>query len=152
MELNNLRCCGVKEITGLSYTESATKAIRQFGDLTYYRQVKQYLGSGHSETVPAPMENFRYVMFTQANATGGTATYGDRFAAFIQKHKLGALIETPYNMNPNSGNNVKVWLWTVDHPRVKALLAKLRKEPVVDMAEQVIAEAAACGGPATISF
>ena len=149
MELSNLRCCGVKEIAGLSFTTSAQHAIRQFGDLTYYRQVKDC----NNKILPAPFENFRYVMFTQANMPGGMAKYGDSFAAFIQKHKLGSLVETPYNLNPNSGNQVKVWLWTVDHPKVKALLAKLHKEPAVDIAAQVAAEVAApdCG-PTSIPF
>ena len=120
LSLATMRCCAVKEITSLSDYKSdkywsPTKALRAFGRLAY----------GYPGAFPFNA-NFRFVIFTQAGFTGPQAGngYGDKFAAFITKHQLGEVSMTGPSRNPNSGNMVKVWVWTVDHPRVKAFLTK----------------------------
>lgn len=132
MEILNLKCCGIKEIAGLSHHETTKGALKSFGELTYFaaRNVK-----GPKEPpvmVPAPIERFRYVIFSQANTPGyleslSRSKYGEKFAALILKERLGTLIETTPNINPNSNNMLRVWVWTIDHDRTKAYIEGLRK-------------------------
>lgn len=127
MQLTHLGCCGVKEVTGLSQEKSAPQAMRNLAKQTWSATC---MGERLGERIPAPYERFRYLIFTQALTD---AVYGINFAAFIRKNRLGEVIETDFNRNPNSGNLVKVWVWTVDHEACKRWLvedAKSRKEAV----------------------
>lgn len=133
MELNNLRCCGVKEISELSIYGSPEEALLAFDNLTYGKLIKKYKPNGVDYSWKAdPFGRFRYVMFTQANAPDrgpgktGRNLYGEKFAALITENGLGNLHETTDNINPNSSNNVKVWLWTIDHDATKAFITKLK--------------------------
>ena len=120
LTLTNMMCCGVKELSGLSTCRDATDAMLQFGKLTHLRVVRDDDG----KEVKAPFDRFRYVVFTQAKKADG---YGIRFAELIEDQGLGEIIETKFRVNPNSGNNVKVWVWTVDHKAVKEWLDKNAK-------------------------
>ena len=117
MEILNLSCCGVKEIRGLSYSGSASEAFREFGKLTFQRTQLDLQGNPQ----PAPIDKFRYVLFSQAGKP--EYEYGTAFAEFLREHNLGTILETSFNLNPNSGNQLKVWLWTVDWGAVKAWFA-----------------------------
>lgn len=110
MYFNYPACCGIREIADLSRAASARVAFNQ-----YYTLVVDH-GAFH-----------RYVMFTQANRLDAArrVTYGERFTAYIRKHNLGAVIETEENINPNSGNLLKVWIWTVDHDAVRGHATEL---------------------------
>ena len=46
--------------------------------------------------------------------------YGENFAAFILKHKLGAVVGTGFAVNPNTNNPLQTWVWTVDHAALAA--------------------------------
>lgn len=108
MRLNVMSCCGAREITNLSISRSAPQAMQEFGQAIYTRSYA---------------DNFRYVIFTAADY-GKPATYGTRFAKFIAKNNLGTVLETAKNRNPNTGNQVQMWVWTVNHDAVKAWLKK----------------------------
>ena len=116
LSISNMQCCGIKELAGLSTCNSATDAMRQFGKLTHGRTYQDTAGIIRA----APFVQFRYVVFTQARSG-----YGQDFAQLITKAKLGELIETSSNVNPNSSNYVKVWVWTVDHVALKGYLDNL---------------------------
>lgn len=66
---------------------------------------------------------WRYAVFTQA---GTGATYGRKFAALIKKENLGEVVQatTKTVTNPNSGNVLKAWLWTVNHKNLRAWAQK----------------------------
>lgn len=102
MELRHLSCCGIREGTSLSTSRSPEEALRKFGNSIY--------------RFPGP-DRFRYVLFSQA---GKRAKYGRVFAAFIVEKGLGTVIETEFHKNPNSGHQLKAYLWTVDHVATKA--------------------------------
>ncbi len=57
---------------------------------------------------------WRYAVFTQA---GSRRSYGKKFAALITSAKLGTVVQATKKTvkNPNSGNILKAWLWTVNH-------------------------------------
>lgn len=66
---------------------------------------------------------WRYAVFTQA---GKGQSYGRKFAALIRKEKLGEVVQatTKTVKNPNSGNILKAWMWTVNHKNLKAWAQK----------------------------
>jgi hypothetical protein len=104
MELRYLSCCGVREITDLRHTTSPEDALHRFRVITF--------NAG---------ETFRYALFTEAGLNEEGYAYGEEFAAFIRENKLGNVVETEGRyINPNSGNILKCWLWTVNHPKVRA--------------------------------
>lgn len=72
---------------------------------------------------PLQYSKFRFLIFseaisssyTEASTADGYAGYGRRFAAYILSANLGEIISTGRHINPNSGNQLKVWIWAVDH-------------------------------------
>ena len=50
--------------------------------------------------------------------------YGKPFADFLTKNKLGTVVHVGHQKNPNSGNNVDMWVWT---PNEKAVMAWAKK-------------------------
>ena len=71
--------------------------------------------SAHRHSVPEPPD-------------GGH--YGEKFAAFIRECKLGTLAETGWQVNPNSGNEIKIWVWGIDHAALQVWYkAALKTQP-----------------------
>jgi hypothetical protein len=121
MNFAAVACCGVREISLLSSYTDPKVAMRMFGQGLFSKR------PGEQKTSPM----FRYVVFTQAQAQNTRLTetgYGYRFAAYIREHNLGTLIDTPFNVNPNSNNNLKMWVWTVDLEVTKRHWEELDKE------------------------
>jgi hypothetical protein len=115
MDARRLSCCGIMELQQLSYHRSNPVTIlKAFGDC-FYKPLYSDMN-----------EKFRYALFS---AAGKRSAYGNRFAAYIRANKLGDVIETGMHVNPNSGNLLKAFLWTVDHDAVKACLVKLKWKP-----------------------
>lgn len=44
-----------------------------------------------------------------------SASGGSRIAQYIKDKKIGYIVETPAEYNPNSGNWIKVWVWHPPH-------------------------------------
>lgn len=44
---------------------------------------------------------------------------GRKMAGWIQRHNLGSLTSTPWRLNPNSGNKIKVWVWRYNGRKIK---------------------------------
>ena len=127
MQLQTESCCGVREVHNLQMHPDPAEAIKEFGKHTYGedpnvrneardRDRRQYY---YAYPYRNANRRFRYAIFTQATKR---ATYGKNFAAYITKHKLGKVITTGFNVNPNTRRAVQVWVWTVDHDKLKAHL------------------------------
>ena len=108
----DIACCGMREINLLSMHASAAIAMKAFAEQTFNRQ--------HT--------NFRYAVFSEANYgdTRGLYAYGREFAKFIKANKLGTVAATGWHVNPNSGNKLKAWIWTVDWDALKVWAKKAR--------------------------
>jgi hypothetical protein len=52
---------------------------------------------------------------------------GHAFAKFLKDNKLGTVVSTKPQINLNTGNTIKAWLWTVDR---EALVAWHKKNPL----------------------
>lgn len=46
--------------------------------------------------------------------TGRDDDYGQQLKEFIEENNLGTVIETSFERNPNSGNQLKIFVWTPD--------------------------------------
>lgn len=166
-----LDCCGVKELSGLSYHATPQVAMRALCQFIYpdpqankalvakvavraaenkvSRHTFGYLGAQVPQIEasavyedPAQYSRFRFAIFSEAHRPGLTdetgPKYGRDFAALIRECKLGDVIETGKHINPNSSNNLRVWVWTVDHTALVAWFKKdaatLKKtQPTVSM-------------------
>ena len=94
--LNGLSCCGVREIDGL----------RLFG-----------VRKSMKDIAPDILHGCAFVIFTGvvSENVSENAQYGQRFAKYIIKNRLGEVTASPRRLNPNSQNMLAVWIWTVDH-------------------------------------
>ena len=93
-------CCGIREIEGIGELSAKEVMADLAEDFRYDHK-------------------WRHAVFTQA---GKKARYGLSFAAFIKKHKLGTVVASPTKENPNSGNPLKAFVWTVNWPALRKYL------------------------------
>jgi hypothetical protein len=85
-----LACCGVRELADIRasiFPENALEAL------------------DHTKTA--------FVVFTDV----APYEYGVSLAAYIRKRKLGTVVTMIPKKNPNSGNRLKVWLWSIDQKK-----------------------------------
>ncbi len=58
----------------------------------------------------------RFLVFSDViRAKGYAPSGGQMLAKEIEDNKLGALTKSTEGRNPNSGNNIAVWVWDADH-------------------------------------
>lgn len=106
-----LNCCGIKELAGISQGSPAN-AIWSAGLLV-------------NEFDPS-MPRCRYIIFSQAHSNMFKSSgYGYDFAQYIRDNNLGEVFDqVPVGKNPNSGNQVKMWIWIFDSDAMKAWFEK----------------------------
>lgn len=69
-----------------------------------------------ADVMDLPVEGLRPAFIVFSDVAGSN---GDKLAKLIKKHKLGTLTVTRPKTNPNSGNKIKVWAWSVDQSKFK---------------------------------
>lgn len=111
-------CCGLREAGGLSHSRTPTEALKEFWEET--RTIKHEWSSG-----PVRRNKFRYVIFSGTSR----GKYAEKLKAHIEANKLGEVISTGYHKNPNSGNQLQVYVWTVDWEAFKKYGELQRWEP-----------------------
>lgn len=109
LSITGLQCCGVKEIGGLRNIGNTPGTFDGFE-----RELRIFVSSYKDGNITNA-----YFIFT-AVVQHGSPPYGEAFKAFILKNNLGEVQETSVNKNPNSGNQLRVYLWTVDQRNLKA--------------------------------
>jgi hypothetical protein len=134
MYFNLMQCCGVVELHNLRdhYLDSGVPGVPARPDP---KAALQCLGIYSAEWQKATHYDVPK-KFIHAIFTGVTHTdYAPAFKDFITAEKLGSVVETPARVNPNSGNSIKCYLWTLnnyndlvkwwaDHPADPAFTAK----------------------------
>ena len=105
--LNQGDCCGLREISGIARCSGPEKALENLAKGMLYDS------------------SWRHAVFTQA---GTRSTYGEKFKAYILKEKLGTVVESETKVNPNSGNKLKAYVWTVDWRRMKGWMKRHKIE------------------------
>jgi hypothetical protein len=109
-----IACCGIREIQNLSIHKAPETAMLSFVEQTSPEE------SYYDNSVLERRDKFRYAIFSGTKRS----RYVDRFAAYILSNKLGEVVETGWNKNPNSGNQLKVCVWTINWDALKKWAAK----------------------------
>lgn len=94
LDIQDTYCCGVKELDGISA----------------FRSAKQVMGEFYNEIT----NNFNcppIILFTGVSKKG----YAQKLKLYIKRNKLGAVVNTKPVKNPNSGNLIEAFLWTVNY-------------------------------------
>lgn len=111
-------CCGVADIDGLSYGQSAETSMLEI--------CQDLACDGDGRDLDANLTGAHY-LFTAVIQEGRTRyTYGPDFKAYILKHKLGTVTQSP--VRANRGNHpdhwIRAYLW---QPNVRSLKAWYKK-------------------------
>lgn len=115
MGLRRFSCCGVKELSGISDHANPLAVLQRY--VAEVRTMYNRPKGGRFMFTPGGAHMF----FTQA---GNGVVYGENLAAYIEKNELGTIIRSPGRVNPNSGNNLIVFLWTLNQKNLKAWVKK----------------------------
>jgi len=116
MTIRQLSCCGLRELSGLQGPDSPRMKMKEFIRTSCPRSGRYDFRSGRYSYVGSL--RFSHVIFSEAR--DGAGDYGERFAAFIRRNKLGDVVASLRRVNPNSGNQVKCWVWTLNKPNLMA--------------------------------
>lgn len=103
--LVSTQCCGVMEAHGIGEGHTPHESLKRM--LSY-----------NGQQVPS----CAHITFTSVERDG--LTYGRDFADFIKSSHLGTITEGAVCPNPNTSNNVKVWIWHLDRDALKAWWGK----------------------------
>lgn len=145
MNLQDTRCCAIREIDGLSDHRTPEEAMECFceevdesdyGDDGHYDAHDNWVEDKPSTSLALPglitfsgVTKWEKGMMKEYGGMRGDVTYGPKFAAFILKEKLGAITASPLTTNRlnHPGRQIRAWMWK---PNQKALNAwwKKRKE------------------------
>jgi hypothetical protein len=105
----DLHCCGVKEIHGIQSRHmfrNRASEVYEYVDqspIEMLREVQKLMNPLHLG------RQRPFWVFTDATSM---PQVGAALADFIRQHNLGTVLETTREHNPNSGNSVRVYLWT----------------------------------------
>lgn len=99
--------CGVQQLYGVGYN-TPSAVIR-----TAFR------GQGDPDRFTAHIVFSDVFSDSEDHVVGG-----QRLAEFIKERKLGTVVASPGRVNPNSGNRIKVWVWTPHRANLRAFLAR----------------------------
>lgn len=103
--LAETECCGIRELDGVEEQSAERSAL----DAAYYWFEHDKDGA--------------HIFFSVTNRK----LHGKNLAAYIIKNKLGTVIKTSPTKNPNSGNMLTMWVWTVNKATFRAFWDKHRR-------------------------
>lgn len=103
--------CGAMELYGFGYDnpEADLKAAFQHAERYGSHKCAFYIFSDR---------NTWDIVDQRTNTVVDTKSfpgYGKKLAEYIEKEKLGIVFASDVRRNPNSGHNIQVWVWGVDH-------------------------------------
>lgn len=120
MYIENTSCCAVEDINGLSDHDTPEEAMEEF--------CEHYYDGHYGPMSPLP----GLILFTAVvGYTDNKAkpSYGPNFKAFILKHRLGSVVESPLTTNRQNHPNhqIKAWLWRPNQKALQAWMTRVRK-------------------------
>lgn len=100
--------CGVYEISGIGRSPAASTLKEVGQDIKDWWEPDFFMGEENrrKHTVPA------FIIFSHHASN----RRGKSLRALIEKKKLGTVWTSDARKNENSGNNIVVYVWTVDQP------------------------------------
>lgn|SRR3990167_3287547 len=112
-------CCAFNEIRGLSDSPNATEAMRAF--------CRQVLATAFGQITPGAFFIFTAVIGTKDSRSPRglrkpRRLYGDQFAAFIKKNKLGDVVVTMDRFNRKNvpTHMIRGWVWAPSEKNLRA--------------------------------
>lgn len=116
-------CCGLEELHGVSCEYfSAPQAVLEIKRISQPSKSTDYYKKGHK---PA------HIFFTDVDVFNGEQhdfAGGESLVNFIKKYKLGEIYTSQPSFNNNSGNMVKMYMWTPDWDAIKKIKIKQLKQ------------------------
>ena len=109
MYLKDLECCGIKELDGIKESENTAK-----------RSVLYIAGAQRVAEKEDDGDEFAFIIFSDTYS----APRGKALANYITKNKPGSIRKTLSRENPNSGNDLTVWVWAIHQNNLKAWFKK----------------------------
>lgn len=119
--IENLECCGIKEIVEIGET------FQRYENISIV--IKNVCDKRYSETTKGHSAFYVFSDIIDADDDDWKMNAGIALKKYISSKNLGTTIETTKKVNPNSGNTLKVWIWTVNN---KNLLAWYKKNYPTD--------------------
>lgn len=131
MDINSMGCCAIEELNYICDNNTQQDTLECFANNHYHpaEEIEEWVEDKRSrrtfpwetpiyegkyvktgETRPAKWTTPAFVVFSQA----GEGHYADKLKELILKLSLGEVMTSPTRHNPNSGNNVTVFLWSID--------------------------------------
>ncbi len=105
----------------MTYTCSA-RLLQQYTHDSIPQIIKDMLRYRTTETSGAyKSDKWIHCVFSYNERHQDMEGDGEALVKFIEKHKLGKVLSTDWELNPNSGYNVKMCIWTVDWKAMQAL-------------------------------
>lgn len=144
MNTRGTACCGLYEIYNLSKHKTPEGAMRSFLSVSGFKWQPSYLPTAKVEYGERP---FSHVVFSAAHRSKAQfedKSYGTRFAEFIKAQGFGDVVESTTAVNPNSTNQLKIYVWTIDW---KALEKWDKGETVGKRVKRVIKKVVQDGSP-----
>lgn len=118
IDVRFLDCCGIHELVALSHFVNPGTVEANVKHVLRNKNCAFYLFSCVEEHEDPDYE--------EDYDTSTAGAYGKIFADYIIKHKLGTVVMSDLATNPNSGNRLRAYLWTVDWDAAKKHLARKR--------------------------
>mgnify|MGYP001598676929 CR=1 FL=1 len=108
--LESQGCCGMDELVGIEHSTPAE---------TIKDVLERYLNDGETD-VPLFVYSGVAKDTKSKRANHAHGGYGEALTAYIKKHKLGTVVVSKAGINPNTGNKIKAWIWTVNNKKMLA--------------------------------
>lgn len=121
---HNFHCCGLAELANISDSSGDPKQmlLQSLSDAVR-RDYDHYPFAGGGKITNLDFE-CSHIVFSQAYNRGSKLKagqgYADKLAAYIKANDLGHVVRSRIATNPNSGNRVTVYLWTVNKRNLTA--------------------------------
>ena len=149
----------IEDIGGSGKT--AVEALREFciNLPALYDYERRSSGGGFKLT--SREVGFSLVVFTGVvkrnrgdSSSGREDNYGEAFADLLTAEKLGVVLPSVAGVNPNTGNTIQAWVWTVDRDALIAYAQRIDAEEEEKRADELRRTAAARpqGGPEASTY
>jgi hypothetical protein len=114
---DSLNCCGINELAEIQDCDDAKHVLEEVAE-GHKIKFGERSGAWDQDLLAC------HFIFSQAYKH---SPYGEELAKLIKKLKLGRLTSSGWKINPNSGNPVKVWIWTPSYRRLREWYEKEHK-------------------------
>ena len=108
MDVRSMMCCGVAEVDGISDYAQPADAMR---DIVCD---ERWDPATEKDVYVLDIPEVAHIIFTQASRRTAKVGYGYQLARYIKRHGLGTVVVSQPAKNPNTSNQVHVFIWTLD--------------------------------------